>query len=126
MSVRPPQASWSKLDDFIEAFERARAGQEEVVLTEFLPDAPHPLYRGVLSELVRVDLEISWQRGQGKRVEDYRGLCPLIFEDHDLLEGIAFEEYRLRRQGGENPSAAEYQQRLGVCVGPARRPPNKR
>jgi hypothetical protein len=91
-----PQA----LNDFIEAFETAQARGETPALAAFLPEAPHPLYRAVLSELIRVDLEYSWKRGRPKRVEDYRLLFPDLFEDAAAARAIAFEEYRLRRQAG--------------------------
>src|SRR5262249_29453485 len=110
-------APWVELDDFIEAFERAQARGVPSDLAHFLPEAPHPLYQAILSELIRVDLEYSWKRGDPKRVEDYQTRFPQIFTDRDALEGIAFEEYRLRLQAGEFPSLGEYQRRFGLTFG---------
>jgi serine/threonine protein kinase/Tfp pilus assembly protein PilF len=103
-----------KLEDFIEAYEatQARAGQAD--LAEFLPDRDHPLYEPVLRELVRVDLEYGWQRGRPRPLEEYQTRFPELFRQPDSLEAIAFEEYRLRRQAGEQPAPADYQQRFGV------------
>jgi hypothetical protein len=90
------------LDDFIEAFELAQGQGETPALAAFLPEASHPLYQTVLSELIRVDLEYSWQRGRPKRVDDYRRLFPDLFADPEAVRGITFEDYRLRRQAGES------------------------
>jgi hypothetical protein len=110
-------ASGMALDDFVAAFETAQEGDGSTDLTHFLPAMPHPLYRAVASELIRVDLEFSWRRGQPKRMEDYQPLFPDLFQDQEVLQAIAFEEYRLRRQAGEVPCPTEYRQRFGVRVG---------
>jgi hypothetical protein len=106
-----------ELDDYVEAFELARSREDSPPLLDFLPDEPHPQYQAVLSELIRVDLELSWQQGQPKRVEDYQPLFPELFQDSNSLRDIAFEEYRLRRQAGENPCPAEYRVRFGLPIG---------
>src|SRR5262245_30703873 len=105
---------WAEVDDFIEAYEAAQHRDGQATLSEFLPEPAHPLYRAVFRELVRVDLEYAWERGRPKVVEDYQDLCPDLFQDRELLQELAFEEYRLRQLVGENPAPAEYQQRFGV------------
>ncbi len=103
------------VDDFVAAFEaaRARGGAD---LADFLPDPDHPLYSEVLRELVRVDLELSWEQGRPRPLEDYRRRFPELFADRAGLGAVAFEEYRLRRGAGENPSPAEYERLYGVSV----------
>jgi hypothetical protein len=117
MADKSPPRLWTKLDDFVEAFERARADQQDVALTDFLPESLHPWYRNVLGEVIRVDLELNWKRGKPARVEDYQHLVPQLFEDRLLLQSVLFEEYRLRRQGGEYPSPNEYHERFGIGLG---------
>jgi hypothetical protein len=114
MNRGPMTASWTAVDDFVDAFESAQASDVRSDLIDFVPAVLHPLYREVASELIRVDLEFSWKRGQPKRVEDYQPLFPDLFQDPDILQGIVFEEYRLRRQAGELPCPTEYRQRFGV------------
>jgi len=36
--------------------------------------------------------------------------------DPEMLEGIVFEEYRLRRQAGELPCPTEYRRRFGISL----------
>lgn len=112
------------LDDYVEAFETARGGDGRADLADFLPERGHPLHLPVLGELIRIDMELSWKQGTPRRPEDYRDRFPHLFEDRETLQGLAFEEYRLRRQAGEAPSPAEYQKRFGFSIGIAARPQN--
>jgi serine/threonine protein kinase/Flp pilus assembly protein TadD len=104
-----------ELDSFVAAYEAAQGG-EPVDVKAFLPGSDHPLYGEVLRELVRVDLEYGWARGQARSLEDYRREFPRLFADPEDLRAVTFEEYRLRRQAGEDPAPEEYRQRFGVDV----------
>ena len=105
------------LDAYVEAFESAPDRGGPADLARFLPDPCHPLYAAVLGELIRIDLEFSWRQGAPRRLEDYRPHFPALFQDREALQGLAYEEYRLRRQAGESPSPAEYLERFGFAVG---------
>jgi serine/threonine protein kinase/tetratricopeptide (TPR) repeat protein len=116
--MRPSQTGpqGMELDDFILAYEAAWARGEPVDLKSFLPEPAHALYGSVLRELVRVDLEYRWDRGQPRPLEDYRNSFPELFNDGESLHAITFEEYRLRREAGEKATPAEYQRRFGADV----------
>jgi len=68
------------LNAFIEAYETAQA-LGDADLTNYLPAANHPLYRSVLRELIRVDLEYSWKNGNRRSLEDYQAKFPELFQD---------------------------------------------
>ena len=92
----------------VDAYEAARALGDPADLAAFLPSPDHPEYLAILCELVRVDLEYSWQ-GEGPgphRLDHYRERFPELFQDRrcGFAEEIAFEEFRLRRQAGEDLS----------------------
>jgi serine/threonine protein kinase/predicted Zn-dependent protease len=110
------QASELQLDQFVQAYEIAQARTGNTDLKTFLPERDHPLYAAVLCELVRVDLEYAWERGDRKRLDGYLASFPELFEDRDRLHDAAFEEYRLRRLAGEAPSPEEYEQCYGICT----------
>jgi eukaryotic-like serine/threonine-protein kinase len=114
--MRATAASTSEqdLDRFIAAFEAAQVDLGTADLADFLPDRIHPLYLQVLRELVRVDLEFTWARGQGRPLDHYRRTFPELFDDFQSVEAVCFEEYRLRRQAGEAVLAEEYQRHYGV------------
>src|SRR5271166_3987363 len=103
-----------ELDDFIRAYEEARARGDRVDLETCLPEPSDTLYGSVLRELVRIDLEYNWDSGQPRPLEHYRSSFPELFRDSESLNAIAFEEFRLRCLAGENPSPAEYERRFGV------------
>ena len=79
----------------------------------------------MLRELVRIELEYNWDRGQPQPLEHYRSSFPELFRDPESLHAITFEEFRLRCLAGENPSPAEYEHRFGVDIStwPCLRPP---
>ncbi len=106
----------SELDAFVAAFEGARARDAQADLAAFLPKPGHTLYREVLRELIRVDLEYGWTGGRATSLEDYRTRFPELFDNPEDLREIAFEEYRLRRQAGQEVDPAEYQRRFGVAT----------
>jgi serine/threonine protein kinase/tetratricopeptide (TPR) repeat protein len=112
-----PVPAWEEIDSFIEAYEKALAQQDDTPLAEFLPDPAHPHYRAVLCELIRADLEHQGEIGRPRRIEDYLAEFPVLRNDPNGIQQIAFEEYRLRQQRGEQPSPAEYRNRFGVDTG---------
>src|SRR5437867_12869711 len=107
-------ARLSELDEFVVAYEAAQERPGGAALADFLPPPAHRLYGPIVRELVRVDLEYGWRLGRPTPLDDYRQRFPDVFRDPDALEEIAFEEYRQRREAGENPTPAEYRQRYGV------------
>jgi serine/threonine protein kinase/tetratricopeptide (TPR) repeat protein len=116
--MSPEGTNWSctELDDFIQKYEAAWARGDRLELTAFLPEPGHPLRRSVLRELVRIDLEYHWTSGQPRPLDAYRTTYPEVFDDQESLDAITFEEYRLRRQAGEDASPAEYASRFGADV----------
>jgi serine/threonine protein kinase/tetratricopeptide (TPR) repeat protein len=121
MAVHAPAPVWSELSALVEAYESACERNGHAPIAEFLPDRSHPQYLDVLCELVRIDLERSWAQGSPRALEAYRGAFPELFDSEERLRAVAFEEYRLRLQAGEDAPAAEYRVRLGVDLpeGPA-------
>jgi serine/threonine protein kinase/Flp pilus assembly protein TadD len=102
-----------ELDGYVVAFESA-ALRGDADLTEFLPPAAHPKYPDVLCELVRIDLEFAWGRGDERRAEHYRDRFPALFVSPVHLRAVAAEEFRLRQAAGDDPDPLEYRARLGV------------
>src|SRR5262249_30838454 len=105
-----------RLDEIIEAFETARADYPDspVNLEDFLPAEADPFHLPVLRELVRVDLELGWDRGRPPPLDDYLRRFPALSGDPAGLREITYEEFRLRRLAGHDPSPDEYERRYGV------------
>jgi len=113
-SVTAVDSSWLEIDRFVAAYESCQIEHGHADINDFLPEPDDPRYRAVLRELVRVDLEYGWERGRAQRIEAYLDQFPDLKADRQSLQEISFEEFRLRQQAGEQPSPAEYRQRLGV------------
>lgn len=111
----PPAVSPDlELDAWLEPFESAVEGGASPDPADYLPEATHPKYLAALCELLRVDLEFAWARGDDRRVEDYADRFPALFTDKPSLTAVALEEYRQRRAAGEEPDPAEYRRRFGI------------
>lgn len=92
------------LDAFLESYETAQDQSGTANLAEFLPPPDHPLYGQVLRELVRVDMEYAWKRGEPCTTSEYVQRFPLLNRDPLGLAEIVFEEKRLRAQLEERPA----------------------
>ncbi len=114
-NLDPVSADWLKVESAVVAFEEStRRGPDAV--RDHAPPADHPLHLPVLCELVRADLEFAWAGGVPRFVDDYRAAFPALFASPDHLRQVVFEEYRLRQQAGDRPTAVEYARRYGVAV----------
>lgn len=108
------EQEWLEVDEFVEAFELAWDADVVPEITDFLPGADHPRFHDTLLELVRVDLELRWQHGCVRTLDDYHRTFPELLDDAESFSRIAFEEFRARRQAGESVTADEYATRFGI------------
>lgn len=108
--------SWAMLADAVDRYEQRLRDHDPPDLGEFLLDERHTLYTRVAAELIRVDLERSWELEEPKTLEDYRRRVPRLFEDPAALAEVAFEDYRLRRLSGDTVTCEEYSSRYGVST----------
>ena len=113
-AVRSNRFSKAELNDLLDAYERARAVEGDVDLRDCLPLPGHPSYLEARRELVRLDMEYSWQNHCQKRIAVYVAMFPDLLKDEESARDITFEEYRLRVLAGESPTATEYEQLYGV------------
>ena len=118
--------SWSQdehraeIDTRVEAFEAAWDRNDGAEIGSFLPESGHPRYLAILCELVRVDLELRWGRGERFTPEHYRDRYPDLFDDPDRADQVLFEHDRLCRQStatGSNTQAG-----IGEPLGTTFRP----
>lgn len=96
------------IDEIIETFEKQRSHNRRISIRDFLPQEDSVEYTLILTELIRVELEFSWEEGAPKRLNELIADFPQMKNDATALSSIAFEEYRQRQRAGEKPSAAEY------------------
>jgi serine/threonine-protein kinase len=102
------------VDQCLQAYEVAWRNGPPTDLGRFLPPAGSPLYLEILREIVRIDLELRWEQGRPRPLEEYLRRYPELARDATTLRSVAFEEYRQRRLAGQTPAPAEYEHRFGV------------
>ncbi len=102
------------VDEFVEAYESARELEGQTNFVDFLPSPDHDFYRPVAAEVIRVDMEYSWNSGQKMRLSEYQKIVPAALDNQEVLGQVAFEEYRLRLRAGEKVSSKEYRTRYGI------------
>lgn len=102
------------LEYFVDGFESACQRLGSADLEQFLPPADHPLYRRVLRELICIDLDYGWSRGEPTPLDEYRTRFPELFDDPECKHAVVWEEFRQRQQLGQAPDIEEYQRRYGV------------
>ena len=103
--------------DCVDAFERAYE-HAQPDLRRFVHSVLPEHQTAALVELVKVDLEHRWERGEHRRVEQY-------LDEFDELKGpsvprleLLQEEYLIRRRHGDNPSLDEYRSQIPDFVPP--------
>src|SRR4051794_18396544 len=113
-TVKAPRPAPINFEERIESFERAFANGGSADVADFLPPLDHPSYRDLLGELIRIEIELLWERKTPRTVESYLARFPVLQADPALLGAIAFEEYRQRVQSGERVTPEEYRRHFGL------------
>ncbi|MCA9264913.1 MAG: serine/threonine protein kinase, partial [Planctomycetales bacterium] len=117
---RPQASDLTDLDSYVDAFETAilQSGLESksIDYRQYLPDVTSPIYLDVAGEVVRIDLETRWSRGEHVTVESYRPHVTELFADTDSLSELLFEEYRQRYLAGTPVPRHQYAERYGIST----------
>ena len=95
----------------VDAFENSDVAGD-VDLRSFLRDLPQEYHNAALLELVRVDLERQWRKGEPRRFTEYLDTYPELRASQTTIVDLLQDEYELRRGLGEEPNLDEYRQ---VC-----------
>ena len=88
------------LESYIEAFESELSTHGDANVEDFVPHDAHPDYHEIVVELLRVDFEHRWQRGQLNDIDAYLEPFAATLSTEKRLEPLAFEAYRLNCQAG--------------------------
>ncbi len=107
---RPPLS----LDEIVEAFEVAWNEHGPTDVATFLPDSRHPSFSSIALELLCVDLERRRTHGRPASVDEYCRRFAWLSANPEVLERLAFEEYRLLRAEGHAVRPNDYASRLKI------------
>jgi serine/threonine protein kinase len=101
-------SEWDELQELADRFEAACRSSAAVDLDRFLPTPGSALRPLALRELIAIQLDARWRRGERPRVADYVVRFPELATGHGQVAALLYEEVRLRLQQGERPDLAEY------------------
>lgn len=111
MSTTAATQAWDelaqRLDRFVEAWE---VGPPSIA--DFLPNEPLTLRKLVLTELIKVDLELRAGSGALLLLENYAEAFPELLENGEPPCDLIYEEYHVRRNQQTNVTAGEYYERF--------------
>ncbi len=104
------------LDEMIDRYEAAlsQSRWNAVDLRQYVPAASSPDYWPGLVELLRIRMEHAFAEDPAQGVEQCVREFPDLLQNSRLLADLAYEEFRLRQQAGQNVTAAEYEQRWDI------------
>jgi WD40 repeat protein/tRNA A-37 threonylcarbamoyl transferase component Bud32 len=91
-------SSWLRRVTVIERFEESWQEHGEADVSDFVSDVPPgPARVELLGELIKVDLEYRWRRGEPFHVESYAMRFPELGDRNTLPIDLIAEEMRVRR-----------------------------
>ena len=103
---------WGQLEELCSHLEAAWKKGGAVDLAALLPPDASPLRRHALIELIKVDLECRWRKGQPVVLDYYIDKYSELGRPRDLPARLIFEEYRVRHLWGDKPPLTLYQNRF--------------
>ncbi len=93
----------------IAAFEHAWLREGRAEIAEFLGHVSDSLVRDrLLHELILIDVEIRWRRGEQLRLDDYLCKFPELGPLDSLPVEMIGQEYRVRQRWGDRPSHSTF------------------
>ena len=96
-----------QLEAWLAEFEEAWDEHRLAAQVERLPSPGHPLRLPALLELVKIDLERSWQRGRRPSLADYAARYPELGPAEALPADLLLAEEEVCRQFGEMPATLQ-------------------
>lgn len=108
------RASLDRLEDAIDAFETGWSEHSQTTIETLLQS--HGLLddHEAISELIRVDIELRYERGMSIELEDYLDRFEVLRDHPSCVADIAFEDYRSRSAKGYSISAKRWSDLPGV------------
>lgn len=104
---------WEQLSEKIDAFCEAWDNDPPANISDYVPNDSPTLHQFVLVELIKVDMEYRWlKHDMPKPVEEYTAEFPELVQDGKCAIDLIYEEFHIRKQTEESPSAKSYYERF--------------
>lgn len=105
-------SSWLRREEIVERFEKQWRTAGEAEIAAFLLDDHSDERQALLSELVKVDLEYRWARGEEACIESYLARFPQLGSVDDAPLELLIEELHARSRCQRLPDAEELRRRF--------------
>lgn len=105
-------SSWLRREEIVERFEKQWRTAGKAEIADFLSGDHSDERQVLLSELVKVDLEYRWARGEEARIESYLARFPQLGSVDDAPLELLIEELNARSRCQRLPDSAELQRRF--------------
>src|SRR5581483_10017176 len=109
-TLRDPD--WARIQELASRFERDHLTGRLEDWEQYLPPRGERLRGLALNELIKIDLELRWRRGEAIQLEDYVRRFPELITDRPLSPRLLYEEYRVRQLHGDHPPLDAYGRRF--------------
>ena len=103
-----------RLDAAVDAFEQHCRDNPSADVRDYLPQLTTDENRRVAIELLCVDLQYHWQRGNARSIVDYEREFPEWLADKLVRDELAFEAYRQSVRAGEPIDRESFALQYGV------------
>ena len=94
--VRLSDDEWDVIDEAARGLEELWQSSGGAELSRFLPPPDHPLRLRVLFELIKLDQEYRWRKGQQKKLEEYLLEWKELGDKPDMVRGLLIAECQTR------------------------------
>ena len=105
-------SSWLRREEVVERFEKQWRSAGGADIAEFLSDGDEADRLALLIELVKVDLEYRWGRGEVANIESYLSRFPQLGSVEDAPLELLVEELNARSRCQRLPDSAELLRRF--------------
>jgi serine/threonine protein kinase len=103
---------WQQFQELADRFHEAWRKGVPGDLQPFLPPPGSALRTVLLHELITIDLEMRWRRGQPQALEHYLEKHPELGGADALPAALVFQEYHVRHRFGDRPALSTYEGRF--------------
>lgn len=100
------------VDRFQKAWEKMKDVSGAIDLNDYLPAPGNALRLDALHELIKVDMEMRWRRSTPVVLDFYLDKYPELGSNRDIAPRLIYEEFRIRREYGDQANLASYQDRF--------------
>src|SRR5262245_38860679 len=100
-------SAWVRQVELVDQFDARWREQGEAKIGDFLAQVEPASRLPLLQELIKVDLEYRWDKGDRPKLEDYAVDYPELGEPSKLPCDLIAEEIVVRQCHGDAPSDAE-------------------